>query len=732
VTDLQKARTRTAKLESISCARPQSGSVRIRRAACICAAAMLGLGVAAAAEPTSDEARKPPAERSDQNPAADEVALEDMVVSATRTERSRFTTPAAVSVLTGTDIAQIQPYGFQDVFESIPGVNVLGGPRRIAEEPSIRGFADEQVVIRLDGTRQNFNKAHGGRFLIDPDLLRSVEVLRGAGSAIYGSGALGGAFVLETVSGRDLTGGMDGIGLRQKVGWQSNGEEWSSFTTGYGSTGSIDVMASYVLRDVGEDLETGAGDPILATRDEVGSGLLKLGWQADDHQRIELALDRFENTGRNPTNANALATPTTIVDRDTDRRSSRFRYRLDDPDNRWFNLDAAIYRNEVETSEFRLNDGRIDNTDFETRGLELTNSSRLGRIGGESVRLTYGIETYTDEQSGTRNGNDREQFPDAEIEYQAAFIQAELPLGGGFSMIPGVRFDAFEYAAGAGFPARDEEEVTPRVALGWQPSDSLYLWGEYAQAFRAPSLTELFADGVHFVVPLAPGQVVVNEFVPTPELQSEQSEQFQLGARWRREDLFESDLTLELNVVAYRNDVDNFVDQFVQFISGPPAFDPFSGQLVFPGITTNRNIDAEIEGAEFSARLAGTGGYLETAWTTVDGEGAGGEDLASIQADRAVLEGGIYLAGGEITLGARLVGSADRRDVPEGALATPGYGKTDIFAKYFPRSGALRGFEFRLAIDNLFDKDFRIHPNGIDEPGRSVRITVARAFEWLK
>jgi len=714
--------------------RPKQAVAAATRAG-LCAGLALALGAGAAlgqatgGDEADDEATS--ADDSRQRLLA-ALALDDVVVSATRTERQRFSTPAAVSVVSREDIARVQPYGFQDVFETVPGVNVFGGPRRIAEEPAIRGFADEQVVIRLDGTRQNFNKAHGGRFLIDPDLLRSIEVLRGAGSAIYGSGALGGAFVLETVSGRDLTAAAQGAGLRQKVGWQGNGEEWSSFTTGYGRAGAFDALASYVVRDVGDDLETGAGETILATRDEIENGLLKLGWQPGEHQRLELGLDRFENDGRNPTNANAPATATNLVDRDTERKAARLRYRLNDPDNRWFNIDAAVYRNDIETRELRLDDGRVDDTDFETRGLELTNSSRLAGFADESIRLTWGVEAYTDEQRGTRNGADRPQFPDAEVAYRAAFFQAELPLPGDLSLIPGLRFDGFEYDADTGFSGRDEDEITPRLALGWQPNDSLYLWGEYAEAFRAPSLTELFADGVHFIVPLGPDQVVINEFIPTPDLEPEESVQFQLGARWREEDLFDTGLTLELDAVGYHNDVENFVDQFVVLISGDPSFDPISGQLVFPGLTTNRNVDAEIRGAEFGARLSGGGGYLDAALTTIDAEGAGGEDLASTQADRAVLEAGVYLAGGEVTLGARLVAAADRRDVPDGALATPGYGKTDVFVEYFPRGGPLGGFEFRLAVDNLFDKDFRIHPNGIDEPGRGVRISVARDFEWLK
>jgi hemoglobin/transferrin/lactoferrin receptor protein len=659
------------------------------------------------------------------------LALEPVIVSATRTERPKFTTPASVSVISREQIERDQAYGFQDVFETVPGVNIQGGPRRIAEEPAIRGFADEQVVIRLDGTRQNFNKAHGGRFLLDPDLIQSIEVLRGASSAVYGSGALGGVFLIESVNGRDLTGGIDGVGVRLKGGYQSNGEEWAGYGTLYGQAGAFDGLVSYVKRDVGEDLTDGGGDAIFATRDEIENGLVKVGLEPGRDHRIELSADRFENSGLNPTNANAVATPNTLVDRETERSSTRLRYTFDDPGNRWINLDVAAYSNTVDTSEFRLDDARIDRTDFETRGLEITNTMSFGETALDGVRLTYGVELYGDEQSGTRNDADRPQFPDADVDYRAAFVQAEIPIGHTLTLIPGLRFDEFEYRSKGEFADRDDDRTSPRVAIGWSPNDDLYLWAEYAEAFRAPSLTELYADGVHFVAPLGPGQVVVNEFVPTPELEPEQADQVQAGVRWRRDDLFGSGMDFEVDVTAWRSEVDNFVDQFVLFIAGEPSFGLISQTLVFPGITTNRNVDAELDGFEAVARLDGRRGWVQAAWTRIDGEGTSGDDLASIQPERASLGGGFYLMDRQLSLGAELVAARARDDVPEGALETPGYGKTDLFANWSPAAGPLAGFEFRLALDNVFDKDYRIHPNGIDQPGRSVRLTIARDFQFL-
>jgi len=666
-----------------------------------------------------------------ENPST--LQLAPMVISATRTLRPQFSTPAAISRVDAEDIARIQPYGYQDVFETIPGVNIFGGPRRIAEEPSIRGFADEQVAIRIDGARQNFNKAHGGRFLLDPDLIESVEVLRGASSSLYGSGALGGAFIIETSSGRSRLDGMDGYGLRLSAGHDSNGDQWRAGLTGYGQQGRFDWLASLSRRDVGEDLQDGGGDDILATRDEISSGLVKLGFQVDPDQRLEFSHERFENEGVNPTNSNAVATPNTLVDRTTERVQNRFRYRNSDPGRSWLDLTATAYVNEVDTLESRFSDGRIDRTDFRTAGIDLANTMTLGRVADRPARLTVGGELYTDEQSGSRNGMDRPQFPDAEVDYQALFAQLEIELGAGVSLIPGLRYDRFEYRTdGDLFGPRDESETSPRLALGWQPGDSSYFWVEYAEAFRAPSLTELYADGVHFVVPLGPGQVVINEFVPTPFLESEQSSQIQVGARWQSERLGDTDFRLDLEATVHRSDVDNYVDQFVLFISGEPEFDPRTQTLVFPGLTTNRNVDARIEGAEVSARLSHPGGYMNLAMTLLDGEQRnGGGELASLQSDRLSLGGGLRMLDGQLGLGGEIILSRARDDVPEGALSTPGYAKTDLYASWMPAQGAFSGLEFRLSLDNVFDKDFRIHPNAIDQPGRSVRLSVAREFQWL-
>ena len=137
-----------------------------------------------------------PAYSQEQSNEVDEILVSPLILpevtvfGAARNGRDLLETPSAVTVINGEEMDRLQPSTYENLMSDTPGVVIQGG-RGVAQEPNIRGFQDEQVVIRVDGTRQNFDLQHRGRFFVDPALLKQVEVLRGA-SAMFGSGALGG------------------------------------------------------------------------------------------------------------------------------------------------------------------------------------------------------------------------------------------------------------------------------------------------------------------------------------------------------------------------------------------------------------------------------------------------------------------------------------------------------------------------------------------------------------
>ena len=72
----------------------------------------------------------------------------------------------------------------------------------VRDGPARRLAFGPDVIVMFDGARQNFGSAHDGRFFIDPSLLKSVEVLRGPASSLYGSGGTGGIIEFRTMGGR--------------------------------------------------------------------------------------------------------------------------------------------------------------------------------------------------------------------------------------------------------------------------------------------------------------------------------------------------------------------------------------------------------------------------------------------------------------------------------------------------------------------------------------------------
>ncbi|MEO1600173.1 MAG: TonB-dependent receptor, partial [Pseudomonadota bacterium] len=357
---------------------------------------------------------------------------------------------------------------------------------------------------------------------------------------------------------------------------------------------------------------------------------------------------------------------------------------------------------------------------------------------GLPVSISYGIEVFQDEQDATRDGEARLQAPDAKRRFYAGFVQADVEVLPGLTITPGLRFDAFELEPDReGFDDRSENQLSPRLAASWRPSENAQIFVTASRAFRAPTLTELYNDGVHFATegfPLGPpgsGAPVftgVNEFIPSPDLEPERSTQVEIGGRYTLDDVATSGDRVELSGSLYYARVDDFVDTVVGFIDDRTAtFNPFTRQLELSGSTENRNVDATLWGFEAEVTYDTGPWFAGVGLTIPRGLNRAGGDLGSIPQDRVVLTGGIRPLD-NVELGARATLADGQDDVPEGALGTPGFAVFDLYATWQPQTGLLEGGRFALGIDNLTDRRFRIHPNGLNQPGLAVKLTASWDF----
>ena len=659
------------------------------------------------------------------------VLSETVVVTASRAESPLLTAPAAIAVRTEEELASEAARTFIDLFEGIPGISITGNARRITEAPNIRGFADQQVVVRQDGGRQNWGAAHGGRFFTDPDLLQRVEVLRGANSAVFGSGALGGVVSLTTRSARDLLETGEQFGGRYRVGYQSNGGDLSQSFSGFAAGETLEALVNVGLGGTRAPIRDGNGDTIPNTEDELRNGLVKLGWTPGATTRWEVSWQGFDNQAAEPTNANDLTG--TLVDRDTRFEALRASFRTRSQTSDWLDLSVLGYRNQVEVGEDMRIRTRRDDTAFATLGFEAHNRSRFRWSDDVRFTLNLGAETYRDTQSGTRDGAPRLQFPDAEASYFGAFLYGEAEVRDRLQLALGLRRDNWRVRADR-FPARDEGQTSPRATAGFRLTDAAFVWVGASRGFRVPSLTELYADGLHFQFPVGSGVQVLNYFRPDPELRAEKGVSWEVGFRGGRN-------ALTFETTCFNQTVGDYVDQIV--IVADPAFapevDPVTGLTILHGSTLNVSLDARLRGCEGAAlydrprfRMRASGSVLDTENVET------GETLGRAPANALHLMASTRIpsldleVGGRATLaGSRTRGLAASRSA-DAAGEAPGYRVLDLFLRFAPDSGPLAGVDWTLALNNLTDEYYAVFPAVVPQPGRSLRIAAAYRFGFSR
>ena len=566
-----------------------------------------------------------------------------IVVTATRTAVRAEDLPVTVSVKSDEQIADELVTDIRDLVRFEPGVSVQRQPARFGaalgatgragnESFNIRGIGGNRVLIQVDGVRVpdgfSFGAQAAGRGdYVDLGLIKSVEILRGPSSALYGSDGLAGAVSFITADPADFIDTGQNVGGLLRAGYSSADEEFSETAILAGRSGDWSLMAAYTRRDWQELDNRGDVGGTGAARTEPNpqdgrsnAALARIVYDPANGHKLRLTgeyLDTHLYT-------NGLTGLSASVERlEGFDSGERKRVSLDWS---WEGEGAidfarvALYWQDGEDNQYTEEDrtpaaDRTRLNTFENRVIGAAADARADfATGGLAHRLVFGGDISKTRQRGLRDGTvppfgevfPTRAFPSTDFTRAGLFAGDEISIADGrLILYPALRFDWYDLSpdddpllpafSGAG---QDGSRLSPKFGALWKITDTVRLFANYATGFKAPE----------------PGQV--NQFfenlafgytsAPNPDLGPERSESFEGGIR------FSSD-HVSLDVTAFSARYKDFISQEVVSGSFTPA-DPAVYQFV--------NLDrARVKGAEarFEGR-ASSGLYTTLALSYAKGD----------------------------------------------------------------------------------------------------------------
>jgi hemoglobin/transferrin/lactoferrin receptor protein len=622
----------------------------------------------------------------------------EVVVSATRMEQKSDEVSRPITVVDKETIDSIQPQSVAEVLANEPNILIDGGSRPGFQTINIRGLGDNRVLQTVDGVRQDFESGHRASYFLDPIILKSVEVVKGPASTLWGSGALGGVVAQSTIDAADILEGDADVGGLIKSSFNFNNDQLTTTAVVAGRTDSVDWLISGYGRD-SNNIEMGNGEPLEDSASEDQGALAKIEWQINEDQSIAFNARHATVEGGVPSNGASQVNGSSVflIDKDQVNNSLSADYRIN-TESPLLNAQIMAYWNSVDVDESRVSDGRIDNTEKDTYGLNLNNLSQFG-----DITLLYGVDGSHSNFSAERSGADRPTPPDADIDIWGAFAQGIIPLSDKWSVELGARYDYFSVTANNLDDSRSDNELSPSAALVWKTTDNLELTLRHDRAFRAPTAEELYSTGTHFC--MGPG--MCNTFIPNSDLKAEKAANTELLAKLKINNAW----TLKTSI--FENRVDDFIEQTV-------SMNPF------PGNTYWENVDkAKLHGFEVSAVYSQNNVNLALGYGQTRGKDlATGDALNNIPADTWSADLSSSFLNDQLKAGVRVL-HAEEQNLSTGDVYDD-YTITDLYAAWQP--AALKDLTINLTVNNATDEYYRRAWAEIYEAGREVSLAATYKF----
>ncbi len=466
------------------------------------------------------------------------IALDDLVVTATISERAAAEALRPVSVMAGDDLQRRMTATVAGTLASMPGLAATRMGPSVAQ-PVIRGLTGDRVLMLEDGIAVGdaSNQGADHTTALDPSSARRIEVVRGPGALLYGGNALGGVInVIRDEIPTTVPHHLTGAATMQTQ--TATGSLAGSATAVFAVTERVPLRVEVAARTAG-DLKTPVGT-LANTDGEMWSGGAGTAW-VSDWGRLGASFRGYRNDYGIP--GGFVGGHEQGVRIEMERASSKFRTVVDEPAGpfRHLRFDAThtwYTHRELEASD-------ILGTLFEQQNASADVLGRHGRWGPFNAGAMGGRASWEDFGYGGSLFT-----PDTRRLKAALYVLEEIDLGP-IQMESGLRYDWTLTDPGEDRTSdigeiRDRRFHSLSGSLGvlYKSAAGLVLGASVVRAFRTPDVTELYSEGPHLAA-------YVFE-VGNPSLEGEIGTGLDVFLR------FESD-RLRAEITGFHNDIGNHI-----------------------------------------------------------------------------------------------------------------------------------------------------------------------------
>lgn len=600
----------------------------------------------------------------------------------------------------------------------------------------IRGLSGDQVSVRVEGAPKNFNQVrHGGANTVwlEPDMYKSVSVVPGVASNVYGNGSLGGVILLETKDAADILNGEKVAGA-VRTGIETNAQSvYVSADAAVQATDKLALNTTVTRRDT-KAYEDGNGDEAIggATGTDDINVLLKANYAINEFSQVEASWVglRKDYTTRGTQSQGTVVSDTgqyTEVDDDT----YSIQYTHNDESNLLVDVNLRASVNEIE--QYRLADGATDATNWgvKTYYLEGENKSLFFQDDEVIHTVRFGADYTKDEINSAYEDNDG-SVVEREREQTGVYISDTVLVGESLEIVGSVRYDRFTTSSqGTELDANDA--FLPKLSLSYKPFNEGALAGAsiFATAgkgFRAPSVHESFGRGINEP---SCGRRGCTQTLPNENLKGESSDSYELGFAYAQSGVMSPEDSLSMRVTYINNDIEDLIaseELGVVEVDGV-------GTVTQSSFT---NIDkAYIDGFEVSVNYVSQAWFASITAQDLKGEEEDGTKLRDVSPKSINATIGAYLLDGKSRVGMD-VSHRGSRDLEDPRFSRIGYTTYDLFASYQVNDSWLLQARIENATDKLYTKRYQNLSIDTDtgeaqdltyyQPGRNVKLTVQYTF----